>query len=98
MSGTLQGIRILECAGYLSAPTAGYMLGDLGAEVIKVEDRVRGDPTRGIFEIFGQGTAARSGINVLFETAKKKANIFCINWCRHQIFFLLTTPIPLLPI
>jgi crotonobetainyl-CoA:carnitine CoA-transferase CaiB-like acyl-CoA transferase len=71
MSSTLQGIRILECAGYLSAPTAGYMLGDLGAEVIKVEDRVRGDPTRGIFEIFGQGTAARSGINVLFETANR---------------------------
>jgi crotonobetainyl-CoA:carnitine CoA-transferase CaiB-like acyl-CoA transferase len=71
MSGPLKGIRVLECAGYLSAPTAGYMLGDLGAEVIKLEDRVRGDPTRGFFETFGMSTAAKSGINVLFETANR---------------------------
>ena len=38
MSGPLEGIIVIECAGYLSAPTAGYMLGDLGAKVIKVED------------------------------------------------------------
>ena len=40
--GPLQGIRVVECAGYLSAPTACYMLGDLGAEIIKVEDREKG--------------------------------------------------------
>jgi crotonobetainyl-CoA:carnitine CoA-transferase CaiB-like acyl-CoA transferase len=39
--------------------------------VVKVEDRVRGDPTRGFFETFGMSTAARSGINVLFETANR---------------------------
>jgi crotonobetainyl-CoA:carnitine CoA-transferase CaiB-like acyl-CoA transferase len=71
MKGPLDGIRVLECDGYLSAPTAGYMLGDLGAEVIKVEDRVKGDPTRGVAEIFGQSTAAKAGINVLFETANR---------------------------
>jgi len=70
MSGPLEGIRVLECAGYLSAPTAGYMLGDMGAEVIKLEDRVRGDPTRGFFEVFGMKTA-HQGINVLFETANR---------------------------
>ena len=50
MGGPLQGIRIVECAGYLSAPTASYMLGDLGAEVIKIEDRERGDPTYAAFK------------------------------------------------
>jgi len=44
--GPLQGIRVVECAGYLSAPTACYMLGDLGAEIIKIEDREKGDPSR----------------------------------------------------
>jgi len=53
MTGPLEGIRVLECAGYLSAPSAGYMLGDLGAEVIKIEDRVKGDPVRGMSTIFG---------------------------------------------
>jgi crotonobetainyl-CoA:carnitine CoA-transferase CaiB-like acyl-CoA transferase len=71
MKGPLDGIRVLECDGYLSAPTAGYMLGDLGAEVIKVEDRVKGDPARGVAEIFGQSTAAKAGVNVLFETANR---------------------------
>jgi crotonobetainyl-CoA:carnitine CoA-transferase CaiB-like acyl-CoA transferase len=71
MKGPLDGIRVLECDGYLSAPTAGYMLGDLGAEVIKVEDRIKGDPARGVAEIFGQSTAAKAGINVLFETANR---------------------------
>ncbi len=45
--GPLQGIRVVECGGYLSAPTACYMLGDLGAEIIKIEDREKGDPSRG---------------------------------------------------
>jgi len=27
MSGPLHGIRVIECAGYLSATTACYMLG-----------------------------------------------------------------------
>ena len=40
--GPLEGLRVIECAGYLSAPTACYMLGDLGAEVIKIEDREKG--------------------------------------------------------
>jgi CoA:oxalate CoA-transferase len=71
MKGPLDGIRVLECDGYLSAPTAGYMLGDLGAEVIKVEDRVKGDPARGVAEIFGQATTAKAGVNVLFETANR---------------------------
>lgn len=71
MTAPLQGIRILECAGYLSAPTACYMLGDLGAEIIKIEDRVKGDPVRGMSALFGQSMILPSGINVLFETANR---------------------------
>jgi crotonobetainyl-CoA:carnitine CoA-transferase CaiB-like acyl-CoA transferase len=51
--GPLQGTLVIECAGYLSAPTACYMLGDLGAEVIKIEDREKGDPSRGTSAVFG---------------------------------------------
>ena len=71
MEGPLQGIRILECAGYLSAPTAGYMLGDLGAEVIKIEDRVKGDPIRGMSAYFGGTLSLPNGINIFFETANR---------------------------
>lgn len=71
MSGPLSGIRVIECAGYLSAPTAGYMLGDLGAEVIKVEDREKGDPTRGTSAVFGASMSMPTGENILFETANR---------------------------
>ena len=47
MAGALEGIRIIEFANYVSGPYAGMLLGDLGAEVIKVEEPTRGDPFRG---------------------------------------------------
>lgn len=71
MSGPLEGIRIVECAGYLSAPSAGYMLGDLGAEVIKIEDRVKGDPVRGMSSLFGGSMILPNGTNIQFETANR---------------------------
>jgi len=43
----LDGITVLEFASYVSGPYAGMMLGDLGAEVIKIEDPKSGDPFRG---------------------------------------------------
>jgi crotonobetainyl-CoA:carnitine CoA-transferase CaiB-like acyl-CoA transferase len=71
MGGPLEGIRILECAGFLSAPTAGYMLGDLGAEVIKIEDRVKGDPIRGMSAYFGGSLYLPGVINIYFETENR---------------------------
>ncbi len=47
MTPALEGITVLEFASYVSGPYAGMMLGDLGAEVIKVEDNKAGDPFRG---------------------------------------------------
>ena len=47
MQGALQGITVLELASYLTGPYAGMLLADLGAEVIKVEERSSGDPFRG---------------------------------------------------
>lgn len=69
--GPLGGLRVIECAGYLSAPTACYMLGDLGAEVIKIEDREKGDPSRGTSAVFGSSMTLPNGENILFETANR---------------------------
>ena len=41
----LEGITILECAGWLAAPFSGALMADLGARVIKVEP-LTGDPYR----------------------------------------------------
>jgi formyl-CoA transferase len=42
----LAGIRVLELGNYIAAPTAGRMLADFGAEVIKIERPVTGDELR----------------------------------------------------
>src|SRR5262249_19045162 len=37
MSAPLEGIRVVEIASFVAAPSGGALLADLGAEVIKVE-------------------------------------------------------------
>ena len=41
----LAGIRVLELGHYVAAPFATRLLGDLGAEIIKIEPP-NGDPVR----------------------------------------------------
>ncbi len=47
MSGSLEGVRILELARFQAGPRCGMVLSDLGAEVIKIEPP-GGENTRGI--------------------------------------------------
>ena len=43
----LEGIRVLEVAMYGFVPSAGAVLAEWGADVVKVEHAVTGDPQRG---------------------------------------------------
>ena len=45
-AGALTGIRVVECGTLIAGPFCGQLLGDFGAEVIKVEDPGAGDPMR----------------------------------------------------
>ncbi|WP_410872858.1 CaiB/BaiF CoA transferase family protein [Nocardia sp. A7] len=48
MSGPLAGIKVLEVAMYGFVPSAGAVLSDWGADVVKVEHASGGDPQRGL--------------------------------------------------
>jgi len=61
----LEGIRVIDWTIWQQGPVASVMLGDLGADVIKVEERVGGDPGRGILK--AQGLDLRDRPNFYFE-------------------------------
>jgi crotonobetainyl-CoA:carnitine CoA-transferase CaiB-like acyl-CoA transferase len=46
MAGVLDGITVIEQGTFITGPAAGMLLGDLGANVIKVEQPATGDPFR----------------------------------------------------
>jgi formyl-CoA transferase len=50
----LSGVRVLEVGTFIAGPFAGQQLGDLGAEVIKIEQPGDGDPMRR-WRDFGNG-------------------------------------------
>lgn len=51
--GPLDGIKVVDWTIWQQGPVAGAMLGDLGAEVIKIEEREKGDGGRQMFLVPG---------------------------------------------
>ncbi len=50
-TGALEGLRVIEMGQLLAGPFCGQLLGDMGADVIKIEPPGKGDPMRD----WGQG-------------------------------------------
>jgi len=46
MAGPFQGVLVIEAASYVAGPYAAMLLGELGADVIKIESPAGGDPSR----------------------------------------------------
>ncbi|MFN0159906.1 MAG: CaiB/BaiF CoA transferase family protein [Burkholderiales bacterium] len=69
MSGPLAGVRIIDLSNMLMAPYATQILGDMGADVIKVE-APGGDPIRGIGPFRNPGMGA-----IFLNTNRSKRSI-----------------------
>ncbi|MBI4307967.1 MAG: CoA transferase [Chloroflexi bacterium] len=68
-NGPVEGVRVIECASLVTGPAAGSMLAALGAEVIKVEDPVRGDLSRGMTSMFDALQSLPDGSTIQYVTA-----------------------------
>jgi crotonobetainyl-CoA:carnitine CoA-transferase CaiB-like acyl-CoA transferase len=66
MSSALEGVKILEVAAWTFVPAAGAVLADWGADVIKVEHPIMGDPQRGLVSM-GLIPGGDSAINYIIE-------------------------------
>ena len=54
--GALDGVRVIEMGQLIAGPFAGKMLGEFGADVIKIEPPGSGDPLRG-WRLIKDGTS-----------------------------------------
>jgi len=67
MTTPLEGIRILDWTQWQMGTVATSMMADLGAEVIHLEDKVRGDGARGLAVVRGISMELGGGRNAYFE-------------------------------
>lgn len=92
MSAPLDGVRVVELSHMVMGPTCGMVLGDLGAQVVKVEP-LNGDKTRtlaglgaGFFRAFNRNKHSialdlerKEARDVLLRLIEK-ADVFCENF------------------
>jgi CoA:oxalate CoA-transferase len=69
----LAGIRVLDLGRHLAGPTCAMMLGDLGADVIKVERVEGGDDGR------GSGPPFFNGESAFFLSANRNKRSLCLS-------------------
>ncbi len=70
MAGPLDGIRVLNWSQFTPS-SAGYILGDLGADVIKIEHPVQGDAYRGMGTMYGSAMSMKGGRHAGFEAVNR---------------------------
>lgn len=62
-AGALSGIRVLDLTRVLAGPFCTMLLGDMGAEIIKIEEPAKGDDTRSYPPFIGSYSAYFGNMN-----------------------------------
>ncbi|MCH8994214.1 MAG: CoA transferase [Chloroflexi bacterium] len=74
MAGALEGIRVLDMTIWQQGTACSAMLADLGADVIKIEEPVRGDPGRGLRPVERVG-----GLSGYFQALNRGKRSFAVD-------------------
>ena len=78
----LEGIRVVDWTIWQQGPVCSAMLADMGAEVIKVEERESGDPGRGIVRMSGLDLGSRP--NFYFEANNRNKKSLTVDLRRPE--------------
>lgn len=82
MTSPLHGVRVVEVASHVFVPMAGAILGEWGAEVIKIEHPETGDPYRGLVTA-GIGRTS-GGIDPRFHSANRGKRSLALDLKQHE--------------
>jgi crotonobetainyl-CoA:carnitine CoA-transferase CaiB-like acyl-CoA transferase len=89
MPGPLEGIKVIELASWMFIPSGGSVLVDWGADVIKVEHPVTGDPQRGLIT---SGLVPSGTVNFMVEQPNRGKRSVAIDLAHpdgHEAFMRL---------
>jgi crotonobetainyl-CoA:carnitine CoA-transferase CaiB-like acyl-CoA transferase len=75
-SGPLRGIKVVEMGIWVAAPAAAAVLGDWGAEVVKIENPAGGDPVRGLMAL---GIPLQLPVNPSVEVDNRNKRSLAVN-------------------
>src|SRR5215475_2395325 len=82
--GALSHIRVLDLSRVLAAPWATQILGDLGAEIIKIEKPGEGDETRHFGPPFLKQETGERGDAVYFLAANRNKKSVAIDIAKPE--------------
>lgn len=74
----LEGIRIVEYGVFHAGPGGNAILGDLGAEIIKIETS-SGDPERYWTKVAGSDFSLKNGESLIFEASNRNKKGICLD-------------------
>ncbi len=74
----MQGVRVVEVASWTFVPAAGAVMAEWGADVLKIEHPVGGDPQRGLISM-GLVPSGKSGANFFIEQPNHGKRSVAIN-------------------
>lgn len=85
MAGALAGIRVIDMTRVVAGPLAGQTLGDLGAEVIKVERLGEGDDIRSVGPPWTRDPKGRdTSTSTYFQTVNRNKRSIALDFATQE--------------